>query len=367
MIIQPVLFVSSAISGSVSPELISELDSRIRLDLQRIDDRLFFWVAGSAIIVAIGCLMEGPEIFHDLWPKTFACFAGRWVRKIGLVGWLLVVLGVAAEGVLEIYDHDASSLLQTFDEVLVMDAQRNAGDAQLSASAASDAAKTARTQSDAATISATAARQEADALTREITAAKQQSADASAKAADAVSRLADADNRLADATQRATAAEAELERMKTPRSLNRTPALVDSLRAFSGTKYVFQSVFQNTDSTNLMQSIDDLLQATGWIRDTSVAGFPALDMKTDGKVTMTVPVGLNEGILISVESTEELGTLQSRPAPDLPEHLKAAILLRSSLASSITPAANGNVEQSIHLDKGASTTVRIAVGSKPLQ
>src|SRR5215469_10087283 len=103
VIIQPVLLVSSFISISVSPELISDLDNKIRFDLQRLDDRFFFWVAASTILVAVGCAMEGPELFHEFWPQAFPCFSGRWVKRIGLVGWLVVVLGVAAEGVFEVY------------------------------------------------------------------------------------------------------------------------------------------------------------------------------------------------------------------------------------------------------------------------
>lgn len=129
---------ASAASLYVFPDLIGDLDNRIRLDLQHIGNSFFFWVWLSAIVVAVGCAMEGPELFHELWPKTFPFFSGRWVKKIALIGWLLVVLGVAAEGVFEALDHQAEGILQTFNEILLADAQIQAGNAKASAG---DAAK----------------------------------------------------------------------------------------------------------------------------------------------------------------------------------------------------------------------------------
>jgi hypothetical protein len=176
-----VLSVSLSISASISPGLISELDDRIRIDFQRLDERFFSLVAISAIVVAIGCAMEGPELFHELWPEKFACFSGQWVKRVGLIGWFLVVLGVAAEGVFEIYDHHASGLLQTFDEVLLTEAQTNAGSAQLSALDAAAAAQKARKQSsDADTLAANAE--------KDIVSAKKHAAEAELRLADATER-----------------------------------------------------------------------------------------------------------------------------------------------------------------------------------
>lgn len=132
-----------------STDLISDLDNRIRFDLQGLDDRLFFWVMASAFVVVIGCALEGPEILHELWPEVLTVLSGRWVKKVGLIGWLLVVLGVAGEGVFEMLQNRAAGQLQNFNEILLGDAQRQAGDARVSANGAADAASNAKKQTDA--------------------------------------------------------------------------------------------------------------------------------------------------------------------------------------------------------------------------
>lgn len=374
MIVQSVLFVSSAIIPSVSPELISKLDSRVRFDLQTIDDRFFFWVAASAIIVALGCLMEGPEIFHELWPKTYPYFAGRWVKKVALIGWLLVVLGVAAEGVFEIYDHDASGMLQTFDEVLLVEAQHNAGDAQLSASVASDAARTAREQSDAATTAsanartlATGAAKEAGELTQEITDAKKQSADASSKAADAVSRLADAESRLADATQRELAAEVELSRLKTPRSLTDADALVAAIKPFAGIEFTLQT-FGDQESFDLTREISKALHDAGWVQKQPTEHPIGLQYFKlgDDKDLDNIPGCFAVGVEVHVRSAVPLATILSTAVADLPKDVQIALSLRNALAPNIAPSDNRNVGSRVSIEDATDIAKYKGMGDGPV-
>ncbi|HEV2646326.1 MAG TPA: hypothetical protein VGU46_08190 [Acidobacteriaceae bacterium] len=141
MIVQSVRFVSSSISASVPAGITNDLDASVRADLAHISDTFFFWVAVGAIVVAIGCILEGPEVLHEIFPNLFSWFTWpskdrldkfeRTIKKVGLIGWLLVVLGVAAEGVFEVYDHQAGGLLQTFDELLLTTTQRETALAQL--------------------------------------------------------------------------------------------------------------------------------------------------------------------------------------------------------------------------------------------
>jgi hypothetical protein len=363
----------------VSPELISDLDSRIRLDLQHASDSFFFWVAVSAIVVAIGCAMEGPELLHDLWPKVFRIFSGKWVKRIGFVGWFLVVLGVAAEGVFEVYDHQASDLLQIFDEVLLTAAQADAGNAKLSAIDASTAARIAREQSGEASASAATARslaggarQEADSLTQEITAAKQQSADASSRAADAVSRLTVAESNLADATQRELAAEVEVNRLKTPRSLTNTTNLINSLKPFGGTEYTL-NVFADQESIALTKMIGDALDAAGWIRkqptNHSVGGVQYFNIFSD-KFEDSIPSCIEVGVNVHVVSQVPVDVLQSTPAPNLPKEVQAAGVLLDALIPSIAPSDESNVVRVLEVDKDKKPTIGngpviVCVGKKP--
>jgi len=131
-------FVLLVSSSSISPGLIDDLDARVRVHLQQYSDTFFFWAIASAIIVALGCALEGPEILHELFPKLFSFFTWPsndrlqkfelWTKKVGMIGWVLVVLGIAAEGIFEVYDHRASGFLQTFDEILIADTQRQAAE-----------------------------------------------------------------------------------------------------------------------------------------------------------------------------------------------------------------------------------------------
>jgi hypothetical protein len=243
---QSVLSVSSSIKAFVSPGLISELDNRIRLDFQLLDHRFFSMVAISAIVVAIGCAMEGPDLFHELWPDGFPCFSGQWVKRVGLIGWFLVVLGVGAEGVFEIFDHHASGLLQTFDEVLLAEAQNNAGSAQLSALGAAAAAQKAREQSsDASTL--------AEDAENNIVSAKEQAAEA--------------ESRLAKATERTLRLEQQLSwRTVTPEQKEKLEKLLLWPRLFlplRKLKVSIQYLNQNPEAEEYAHELKDALGGFG--------------------------------------------------------------------------------------------------------
>jgi hypothetical protein len=353
VIVQSVLLVSSAISTSVSPELITELDRRVRADLQNIDDRFFFWVAASAIVVAIGCLMEGPEIFHELWPITFPYFGGRWVKKLALIGWLVVVLGGAAEGVFEIYDHDASGMLQTFDELLLGDAQRNADNAKLAASAASEAARTAREQSDAATISSAGAQKLANGARKEADSFDQ-------RIVSATNTATTAEQHLAEALKEATQAEAELERIRTPRSISNTSDLIAGLGSFRGTTYTFTGVYSDQESLDLLRQIDSALTAAGWTRVKPPDNNPIILTVAPG---FTVAPSTQSGVLVQAESANPAATM-AIPPPLLPSYLRAGIALKMGLANGIVPPQQ-ELRGPLGVSAGSHTDVFITVGKKP--
>jgi hypothetical protein len=199
--------------------------------------------------------------------------------------------------------------------------------------------------------------------------AKRSAADANAKAegfrlsiAKANESAAQAQAQVAKATAEAAKANLELARLKTPRSLTHMPELIAALSAFKGTEYVFVSVFQDEESMYLLRAIDEVLQKAGWSRGKSVAGFPGINIYGSEARSFTVPVGFNTGIQISVDFPEATSTIESLPLDKLPPPLKAAVLLDMQLSVSLFPPSD---IKKVNVEKGTSTTMRIAVGKKP--
>lgn len=347
--------------------LIAATDTAVRTNLQKFADSFFWKALLSSAIVVIGVTLEGPELLNELWPRTFSYFANRWVKKVGLIGWLFVVLGVGGEVFFGLMENRAQDLLQTFNEIMLSDAQRNAGSARVSAIAAANAATLANSESERAASSsgeamalAQGARKEADAYTEEIASAKNE-------AADAESRLAGAERQLADATQREANAETELSRLKMPRSLVGTGQLISAIKPFRGTQYLLE-VSENPEAIQLTKDIGRALDAAGWIRKEPAShniGVTYLNVFSDDAKD-AVPVCIRTGIEVSLKTTESIGSLQARPARYLPRRVKAAIALRSALVPSIYPPDEHNVKEQVRIDKDPGQgPITICVGQKP--
>ena len=60
----------------------------------------------------------------------------RWAKKLVKLGWILIVVGVAGEGIFEVYVSRADSILNTFDNILLTEARKEASDAVLGAATA---------------------------------------------------------------------------------------------------------------------------------------------------------------------------------------------------------------------------------------
>lgn len=137
---------------NVPPELAWHLDELVRVDLQSLRDSYFHWLLASSTLVAIGVILEGPEVVHEaialfrrapvsaddgfdygvptsLQPAV-AETQGRpkpnWITWVALVGWIFVAVGVAGEGVSEALVSKADSLIQDFNDIVLADAQRQA-------------------------------------------------------------------------------------------------------------------------------------------------------------------------------------------------------------------------------------------------
>lgn len=147
---------ASASLGIVAPPagIIDALDNSIRTELQRTSHDFFLLVLISAFVVAVGVALEGPEILHEIWPTLFSFLFltshdrlrsfERAIKKIGMVGWLLVVAGVAGELIFEGLQNRAEGQLQTFSDILLKEARLNAEVAKQSATDAANSATIAR-------------------------------------------------------------------------------------------------------------------------------------------------------------------------------------------------------------------------------
>lgn len=359
---------SNSRAMSISPDAINAMDNGIRDDLQAFSQSLFAGVVWSAIVVVIGVAMEGPEILHELWPRTFTFFAtgslgrirrvGRWLKLIGFVGWMLVVVGVAGEGIFEMLQNRAEGQLQTFNDILLADAQRNAGSARSSAVEAANAASRADSESDKATQASASAMALAGGLTDKITSANE-------KAADAVSRLAGAEQQLADATRREASAEEKLRWLKTPRTLRNASALSSLLKQFEGTEYSFPTCFAEDESISLLKQIDAALHAAGWKR-VAPSPVPMISMNVFGdKPDERVGLGTLTGVEIEVDSTESTDSLNSKPSTEWPKPVQVGGFLKNALSASIDPPSDSNVLKDLVVTNGSSAVVRILVGKKP--
>jgi hypothetical protein len=91
-------------------------------------DWYFDWLLISTALVVVGLFMEGPEVVH----AATSIFRNRqdptprWIAFLALLGWILVVLGVAGEGIAEGYVSWAEGTLQTYNDILLSDATKEA-------------------------------------------------------------------------------------------------------------------------------------------------------------------------------------------------------------------------------------------------
>ena len=381
-------FLSITVSTSLSsskelPPIAQELAPFVRESLQYLRGKYDWWLNLSTILVVVGVICELPEIVHDLRelfsrkhfqpPEMPSRNPDIRLEKIvvilGLFGWLLVVGGVAGEFFWESKLSTANEEIQSVSDDLLRTTQIEVGNARdaakraseyaqqaqsLSSYAAQDAVQ-AKTDAGNAKILASGARAEADALTGEITSAKQQ-------AADAVSKLADAEKRVEEATEGEAKAEAELQAIRTPRTLSDVNDFVGELKRYPGTEYTFALVAPDAEPIALLRQIDDALQLAGWKRvkfdPQPFMGFPIF-----GKDDM-IPIGTAIGVEVAVESTASSDSLNAIPRGYWPPQVTKAAALIKFMNLHIAPSGN-NVNKQVVVTSGSSAVIRISIGKKP--
>jgi hypothetical protein len=351
-------------TAELSPDAIKALEGS-RNNLLGIRAQHFASLLLMTKLVAAGVILEGPELVYEISQvikrsrkRPTREHAPALITFVGLVGWILVSVGVAGEFWVDGKVNSDDDNIQSINIQLLRDAGSSAGAAAGAAKIAhdeADAAKTdagiAKTDAGNAKTLASGARHEADSFENDIKSVKQ--------------NAADAESHLAEALKQAAAAQAELNRLKSPRLLASAIALSTILRQFAGTEYTFVLVSDDTDSVDLLKQIDSALQLAGWKRakptPTSVIGLPMPDFGKD----FIIAVGAQTGIEIEVDSTESIDSLRSTPAEGWPPLVKAAGTLKNALAALITPAAEDNLRKDLVVTPGPSTVIRIAVGKKP--
>lgn len=150
---------------------LESLDHAIRNDLQSWRTLFFNWLLVTTGIVAIGVIMEAPEIWYEVGTailglrrkKTEHRHAPPLVTISAAIGWLLIVLGVVGELFTDGLVSWADAKLQNFDEIVLEDTLRTAGNARESAIDAADAAARAVTGEEMASERLDKARREIDA------------------------------------------------------------------------------------------------------------------------------------------------------------------------------------------------------------
>lgn len=124
----------------IDPDLARGLSKMMRVDLDVWSNWWFWSLVGSTIAVAVGIICEAPEVLQavglgrkalgrirrfwyvrirksglDGWERlcpeliTTNERHRKWIARAGLLGWTLVALGVAGEGVAEYFVNDAEN------------------------------------------------------------------------------------------------------------------------------------------------------------------------------------------------------------------------------------------------------------------
>jgi hypothetical protein len=143
------------------PEFNRAIDDLMKADLQYARDMWFGLLLAATWMVGVGLALEGPELWFEIrdifrrrrdrrnffvtWPAE----TPDWRKLWAFAGWVLIVLGVMAEGYIEAKVNDADRDLQTFNDHLLADAIKQAGDAETSAKGAALAEREVEKQADA--------------------------------------------------------------------------------------------------------------------------------------------------------------------------------------------------------------------------
>jgi hypothetical protein len=131
------------------PDTLKGVDGLIRAGFEAYRATCFNWLLVATGLVVAGLIFEGPELWHETtsivrrWrfihrfrfslPEEHT---SDWAKLLAFIGWLLIVIGVGGEYVADSFVSKADAYVQTFDEILLTEAQRGTVLARERASAA---------------------------------------------------------------------------------------------------------------------------------------------------------------------------------------------------------------------------------------
>lgn len=140
--------------SSLSPvsATVATLDESIKSGLETVRDLYFWLLVISTVVVFVGVVLEEGEGWMSylksvlpLQPIT----EYRLIKKLAKLGWILICAGVMGEGVFEVLVARADNAIHSFDEALLNEARKEAGDAATSAKTAHDEADVVGKEADA--------------------------------------------------------------------------------------------------------------------------------------------------------------------------------------------------------------------------
>lgn len=319
-------------------------------------------------------------VAFSLWFATFTP-----AERIALGSAFLVLVGVVGEYVADIESIEAQKHLHKRIQRLSMAVlllglsgdvlgivmgqaemtalTREAGDAASSARVAHLEAGAVKGIADEARADAKDALAKAQAAEHELARAESDAAKAQTVSAEALRSASDDAQVARGVKKELTETAEELKRIRSQRSILHPEEVSTALRQFSGTQYVFSGVGADEDSLALIKQIDDILQKAGWKRQPAHGRFPAINVFEPNNTEDSITVALVSGVLVSVDSQEELAVLRAKPVQDLPPYIRAAISLTLNITSNLYPPQEKG--KTVNVEKGVSVVVRIAVGQKP--
>ena len=128
--IDPISRALSSLSASSLSSLVAKNDELARSDLEALRTIFFVCLVAATIAVFAGVVLEEGEawmhaIKHLLPLDPITVY--RWAKRLVKIGWILIVIGVAGEGIFEVLVTRADDILGTFDNILLTEARKDAG------------------------------------------------------------------------------------------------------------------------------------------------------------------------------------------------------------------------------------------------
>jgi len=147
-----IIFVrASSWAMSTSTFVSGTLDALVRADFENFRDLWFWWLLFSSAVVALGVTLEGPEVVHEFMSSIRGLPNGKtppWIKFLGSIGWILIVLGLVGEGISENFVSKADGLVQTFNAIELAATERQLGEVNLTAAQANERAAQANKEAE---------------------------------------------------------------------------------------------------------------------------------------------------------------------------------------------------------------------------